>query len=61
MGPGQERAHNPWKSRSAVRLNRLNIISVSSAEVEVEIFLSNRVKLLQELQSVLNSLCLLPS
>ena len=37
------------------------MISVSSAEVEVEIFLSNRVKPLQELQSVLNSLCLLPS
>ena len=47
--------------RSAVRLNRLNIISVSSAEVEVEIFLSNSVNPLQELQSVLNSLCLLPS
>ena len=45
----------------AVRLNRLNIISVSSAVVEVEIFLSNRVKLLYELQSVLDSLCLLPS
>ena len=34
---------------------------VSSAEVEVEIFLPNRVKLLHELQSVLDSLCLLPS
>ena len=42
------------------RLNRLNIISVSSAEEEVEIFLSNRVKPLHELQSVLDSLCLLP-
>ena len=47
--------------RSAVRLNRLNIISVSSAEVEVETFLTNRVKPLHELQSVLDSLCLLPS
>ena len=46
---------------SAVRDNRLNIISVSSAEVEVEIFLSNRVRPLHELQSVLDSLCLLPS
>ena len=44
---------------SAVRLNRLNIISVSSAEVEVEIFLSSRVKQLHE--SVRDSLCLLPS
>ena len=47
--------------RSAVRLNRLNIISVPSAEVEVETFLSNRFKPLHELQSVLDSLCLLPS
>ena len=46
---------------SAVRLNRLNIISVSSAEVEVEIFLSNRVNPLHELQTVLGSLCFLPS
>ena len=46
---------------SAVRLNRLNITSVSSAEVEVEIFLSNRVKPLHELQTFLDSLCLLPS
>ena len=46
---------------SAVRLNRLNIISVSSAEVEVESFLSNRVKQLHELESVLDSLRLLPS
>ena len=38
--------------------NRLNIISVSSADVEVEIFLSYRVKPLHELQSVLDSLCL---
>ena len=41
---------------SAVRRNRLNIILVFSAEVEVEIFLSNRVKTLHELQSVLDSL-----
>ena len=46
---------------SAVRLNRLNIILVSSAEVEVEIFLADRVKPLHELQPVLDSLCLLPS
>ena len=46
---------------SAVRLNKLNLISVSSAEVEVEIFISNRVKPLHELQTVLDSLCLLPS
>ena len=46
--------------KSAVKLNRLNIILVSSAEVEVEFFLSNRVKPLHELQSVLDSLCLLP-
>ena len=58
MGPGQERAHNPW---IIDQINSLNIISVSSAEVEVEIFLSNRVKPLHELQSVLDSLCLLPS
>ena len=44
--------------RSAVRLNRLNIISVSSAEVEVETFLSKGVK---RLQSVPDSLCLLLS
>ena len=48
----------PLGYRSAVRLNRLNKISVSSAEVEVEIFLSNRVKPLHELQSVLDLLCL---
>ena len=40
---------------SAVRLNRLNMVLVSSAEVEVEIFLSNRVKPLHELLSVLDS------
>ena len=47
--------------RSAVRLNRLNITLISSAELEVDFFLSNRVKPLHELQSVLDSLCLLPS
>ena len=41
--------------------HRLNIISFSSAQVEVEIFLSNRVKPLHELLSVLDSFCLLPS
>ena len=56
MGPGQERAHSPW----IIDL-QLNIILVSSAEVEVEIFLSNGVKPLHELQSFLDSLCLLPS
>ena len=33
---------------STVRHNRLNIILVSSREVEVEIFLSDRVKLLHQ-------------
>ena len=56
MGSGQEWAHSPW----IIDL-QLNIILVSSAEVEVEIFLSNRVKPLHELQSFLDSLCLLPS
>ena len=37
--------------------HRLNIISVSSAEMEVEIFLSYRVKPLHEFQTVLDSLC----
>ena len=58
MGPGQGQALD---YRSAVRRNRLNISLVTSAEVEVETFLSNRVKLLHELQSVLDLLCLLPS
>ena len=40
----------------------MEVISfVSSAEVEVESFLSNRVKPLHELESVLASLRLLPS
>ena len=57
MGPDQEQAHNPWIIDLQSDPFRLNIILVSSAEVEVEIFLTNRVKPLLELQSVLDSLC----
>ena len=45
---GQTLAYELTTPGSAVRHNRLNIILVSSGEVEVEIFLSDRVKPLQQ-------------
>ena len=44
-----------------IQTQRLKTISVSCAEVEVEIFLSNSFKPMHELQAVLDSVCLLPS
>ena len=45
---GRTKAYELTTSGSAVRHHRLNIISVSSGEVEVEIFLPDRVKPLQQ-------------
>ena len=45
---GRTQANELTIPGSAVRHIRLNIITVSSGEVEVEIFLSDRVKQLQQ-------------
>ena len=45
---GWAHAYNLTTPGSAVRHNRLNIVSVSSGDLEVEIFLSDRFKPLQQ-------------